>query len=274
MEACQQSIPLSKILSVTPTLCTLLGIEPPRTSDEIPLQTAIENARIAGVNNVEKVLVFAPDALGRRLRQMHHKSFQQVLLHAPLEISLSAVMPTLTPVNYASMFTGASPQVHGIQAYEKPALSCDTFFDALARAGRKAAIVAVKDSSIDQIFRNRRIGYFSENYDADVTARAISLLEIDEHDFILAYQQEYDDVLHESTPYSESAIRAMKNHIDAFSEIARAFDRCWLQHNRAILFAPDHGAHLDPVTGKGSHGTNREEDILIQHFWGIRKGRR
>jgi hypothetical protein len=270
----QEPEALRKISSVTPTLCALLGVESPRTSDKIPLKNVMDNARTESVNIVKKVLVFAPDALGRHLRQKYDEYFQQVLLHAPLEISLSAVMPTLTPVNCASMFTGASPQVHGIQAYEKPVLSCDTLFDTLVQAGRKAAIVAVKNSSIDLIFRNRRVDYFSENYDAEVAARALSLLETDGYDFILAYQQEYDDILHESTPYSGSAVRAMKNHIGAFVEIARAFDYCWGRYNRVILFAPDHGAHLDPVTGKGSHGTDREEDLLIQHFWGIRKGGR
>src|SRR5258706_14345046 len=55
---------------------------------------------------------------------------------------------------------------HGIKRYERPVLSCDTIFDALARAGKKVAIVAVRDSSIDLIFRERPIDYFSPTYDA------------------------------------------------------------------------------------------------------------
>jgi hypothetical protein len=51
--------------------------------------------------------------------------------------------------------TGAQPQVHGIQKKEKPVLTCDTIFDALIRSGKKIAIVAVKGSSIDLIFRKR-----------------------------------------------------------------------------------------------------------------------
>jgi hypothetical protein len=36
-------------------------------------------------------------------------------------------------------------------------LACDTVFDALVRAGKKVAIVAVRDSSIDLIFRDLKL---------------------------------------------------------------------------------------------------------------------
>ena len=65
------------------------------------------------------------------------------------------------------------------------------------------AIVAVADSSIDRIFRNRNIDYFSEIYDKQVTSRTIQLIKANVHDFIVAYHQEYDDALHRSTPESK-----------------------------------------------------------------------
>jgi hypothetical protein len=169
------------------------------------------------------------------------------------------------------MFTGALPHVHGIQKYERPVLKCDTLFDALIRAGKKVAIVAVKNCSVDLIFRNRELDYFSEEYDAQVTESALDVLNSGKHDFILAYHQEYDDTLHRTTPQSPEAIQAMNNHIQSFDIIARAFHDSWKSYNRVILFASDHGAHIDKDTGKGTHGDDIPEDMHIQHFFGVTK---
>jgi predicted AlkP superfamily phosphohydrolase/phosphomutase len=71
--------------------------------------------------------------------------FREVVSFAPIEISLQSVTPPKTPVCFASLFTGAAPDQHGIRKYEKPVLKCDTLFDALIRAGKRGAIVAVRD---------------------------------------------------------------------------------------------------------------------------------
>ena len=68
---------------------------------------------------------------------------------------------------------------------------------------------------------------------------------------ILAYHQEYDDTMHATTPFDEKAIQAAKSNIAGFIEMAKAFDEYWSSHNRVITFAPDHGAHVNPSTGKG-----------------------
>jgi len=71
-----------------------------------------------------------------------------------------SVMPSVTPVCFASMYTGAMPNVHGIQAYEKPVLSTDTVFDAFIRADLKPAIVSTANDSISCIFLERDMDYF------------------------------------------------------------------------------------------------------------------
>src|SRR6185295_19558254 len=50
----------------------------------------------------------------------------------------------------------------------------------------------VENFSIDLIFRNRRIDYFTETHDEEVVERTLNLVAADHHDFIRAYQQEYD----------------------------------------------------------------------------------
>ena len=134
------------------------------------------------------------------------------------------------------MFTGAAPNEHGITKYEKPVLQCDTVFDALARAGKRVAIVAVKGSSIDTIFRGRDVEYFSEEYDPQVTSRTEALIEEDIHDVILAYLQEYDDTLHRTTPFSLDALQALRNNIAAFNRLSTIVHKEWARYDRAILF--------------------------------------
>lgn len=259
--------------SVAPTLCSLLGAPAPKASTAGVIgDVLLEAGKVFGDGHAGKCLVFAPDAMGRSLAQVRPDIFESAASAAPLKVPLLSVYPPKTPVCFASMFTGMEPSQHGIRRYEKPVLQCDTLFDALARSGKRVALVSVRDCSIDIIFRGRPVEYFSEEYDPQVTERAISLVAGGKHDFILAYHQEYDDVLHGSTPFSEAALKAAGNHVDSFLRITAAVERCWRDFNRVVLFAPDHGAHTDEETGRGNHCDDIPEDMEVFHFWGFGKG--
>jgi len=259
--------------SVAPTVCSLMGVQPPRGSTAEPIAQLLEEGRKAlGGEPVEKALLYAPDAIGEWLYQMHREEFKGVLKAAPIEVPVLSMTPSSTPVCYGSMFTGLKPEGHGIMKYEKPVLECDTLFDALVRAGKRVAIVAVKDSSIDLIFRRRPIDYYTEEYDPEVEDRVLRLLKEDDHDLILAYHQGYDDAMHGSTPTSPKAIEAFRGHLRTFERLARSFDERYGDRNRAIAFLPDHGTHVDPDTERGSHGTDSPEDMEVRHFWGVYLG--
>jgi len=131
------------------------------------------------------------------------------------------------------------------------------------------AIIAVRDSSIDRIIRERQVDYFSEEYDPEVTECALELLEADNHDFLLVYHQEYDDTMHRSGPREEAAIEAFRNHTKSFVRLAESSNRFWNAYDRLIGFIPDHGAHVDAETGKGAHGSDVAEDMDVQHFYGV-----
>ena len=265
--------PSDTIAGITPTVCGLMGIAPPALSTANAFAPVIDRIKAhSGSARFDKCLIYAPDALGTLFIGKHPEIFAAVSRQAPLKIELRSVFPPKTPVCFASMFTGAPPEIHGIKLYERPVLSCDTLFDALIRAGKRPAIAAVRDSSIDLIFRGRDMAYFSEEYDPQVTARALRLLESDEHDFILAYHQEYDDSLHATSIESERSITAAKNHAASFVQLcAEAHDR-WKHHDHLFIFAPDHGGHDDPATGKGAHGENIPEDMLVTHFFAAGRG--
>lgn len=264
---------MQQITSTTPTICGLMRVPLPRLSTSSVLQSVLDEAsRVVGTQPVEKFFAYAPDAIGEMLFRDYAGEFESVLRVAPVHVLLSSVFPSVTPVCFASMFTGAMPKEHGIRIYEKPVLSCDTIFDAFVRAGKKVAIVSTQDSSISRIFLNRPISYFTEKYDQEVNTRLLQLLQGDGFDFMLAYNQEYDDAMHRTTPRSEEALRAMMNHLRNFELLANAFLKRYEHYNRAIVFCPDHGAHIRPETGRGSHGRSLPEDMEVRSFWGIYSG--
>jgi len=261
------------IAAVTPTICRLMGVEPPGLSSAEALQRVLGNARVKGIERrVRKVFIYAPDALGEGIYRDYEPLYKHVKELAPVKVEMRSVLPTYTPVCFASMFTGAEPEAHGIRRYEKPVLGCDTLFDAVSRAGRRVAIVAVKDSSIDLIFRGRSIDYYTETYDPEVVRRSLRLFDEGVYDLIVAYNQEYDDIMHRSTPRSPEAIEAFKRHLEAFRVLGETFNEAYAAKDRVIAFCPDHGTHVDSTTGKGAHGTDATDDVDVRHFWGINRG--
>ena len=111
--------------SVTPTICSLVGVEPPRDSGASAIDAVLKAAdRILRGGKVERTMIYAPDAIGERLYRDYTKLLEGVKKVAPIEVEMKSVLPTYTPVCFSSMFTGAQPDVHGIRKYEKPTLSC------------------------------------------------------------------------------------------------------------------------------------------------------
>ena len=263
------------IQSLTPTMCDLFGIKCPAQSSSAALPVVAEAARAAfGGRPIRRALVFAPDAIGNHLRARLPTYFEPVLAVKPIEVPLFSVSPSMTPVCFASMFTGAPPSVHGIREYAKPALTCDTLFDAAVRAGLRVAIVAVAESSIDMIFRNRPLEYFSLKYDCWVTEKVLQLMHEDRHELIVAYHQEYDDVMHAAGPFARRALRGAGNSFAAFTELSEAMDAAWAGWDRTLVVSPDHGAHELPSASGGSHGTSMLEDMEVWHFYSLRAARR
>ena len=260
------------IAGVTRTVCTLVGIEEGLDALEEPFQPVVAKARALGIERCERVLLYAPDAIGFHLCTAFPDVVQPVARAASIVVRMKSVVPPVTPVCFSSMFTGQPPAVHGIRKYEKPVLRSETLFDRLIRAGRRVAIVAVQDSSIDRLFRDRSLDYFPERYDPEVTETALRLISANGHDFVLAYHQEYDDALHRTSPRAPEAIEAMQRHVTSFLRLAGAVEQSWGASHRLVGFVPDHGGHIDPDTGSGTHGIDSPEDMDVQHFYGVFRG--
>src|SRR5262249_32456113 len=98
------------ITALTPTVCKLMGVPPPKTAACSSLDTVSAAAdRVFDRQSAEKCLIFCPDAIGAHLWNHPELDFGKILTAAPIKLALRSVIPPKTPVCFASMFSGAPP---------------------------------------------------------------------------------------------------------------------------------------------------------------------
>lgn len=245
-----------------------MGVEPPKQAaphNETLIQYIDE---IFDGGKADRVLMYNPDAIAQWVYKKYTSLFDEAKKHADLEVPLCTVMPSVTPVCFATMYTGAQPSVHGIQKYEKPVITIDTLFDALIRAGKKPAIVTYSKCSLSKIYLDRDMDYFHtlDGGEDWVNAVATELILRDEHDFILLYNGNYDSKMHKFGPESMEALAELRANVRTFGMISHLIERNWKHHNTLVGFAMDHGCH--EIDGNcGSHGLDMEEDLNIVHLY-------
>lgn len=243
-----------------------LGIEPPKEADRGIDQVAALVENTFG-KKADKVMIYNPDCIAMWMYQKHTDLFAPVMAATQLTVPVATVMPSVTPVCFGTMYTGAMPAVHGIQSYTKPQITIDALFDALHRAGKKVALVTVENSSMDLIFRGREIDYYPMPYDGEATEKGLELIAGDQYDVVVVYNQEYDDMIHDTKPESEESMAALKKHVASFAKLTDAVRQHWSGYDSLVVWATDHGVHTD-WDGHGNHGEFREEDINVMHFYG------
>ena len=256
--------------SVTPTVCELNGVEKP-TKSSAPVVTPVVDIAKEKLNGrkVQRTLIFSGDAIGDVLIQAFPDDFAKVREITDYTALCSNVMQSVTPVCFSSIFTGAPPEVHGIRVYERPVQRTDTLFDAFARAGKNVAIVAENHCSVDLIFRERKVDYYSFRTNEQSFQCAMKLIADSDYDLIICYDGGYDSQMHKTGVHSPEALQAMRDSIRRFVALVAQTDKYWGDKDRLALFISDHGSH-DNANGKGTHGTEMKEDMLMDHFYRVR----
>lgn len=264
MTGALNAVPLTHIAA---TVCKCLAIDPPARSEG-----CIDDlcARLDALKEgaFDRVLLYNPDAIGQWVAEKYAVKFAPMRNHCQIVQPMRSVVPPKTPVCFGSIYSGASPSVHGITHYEKRRLEIDTLFDALIRAGKKPCIVSVADQSMDVLFRGRDMAYFACKNDRAAVDCALKLIAEDNYDAICVYNQAYDDRMHRSHPQSAWALKALDEYAVAFDRLANAVRRHWTAHNTLIGCLTDHGVHREWYL-LGQHGKNIPQDMNILHWWGV-----
>ena len=251
-------------------ICGCMGVEPPKSAEK----SGGALTTFCGDKKCDRVVMYNPDAQAEWLVKKYPEIFERVIERSRVTLDMATVMPSVTPVCFATMYTGAYPEVHGIKRYEKPVLTCDTIFDAMIRAGKKCAIVATEGCSIAHIFLERDMDYYIIPAEAEADEKAvvkgIELIESDAYDFVVIYNGMYDSVMHATFPESEEAMEWLHHHTRAYERIYETAKKVSesKRHRTLIGYATDHGVHTNE-SGRGAHGLEIPEDINIEHFYDI-----
>ena len=256
--------------SLCASLSYAMGVEAPSLAAEKNEFLASYVDQAFGGEKADRVVMFNPDAIARWIYEKYPHFLKDALAFGELELPLTSVMPSVTPVCFGTMYTGTQPEVHGIQSYNKPVIRIDTLFDALLRAGKKPALVTYGDSSLGRIYLEREMDYFHFEKGAGgisvANAKAMELILRDEHDFILLYNGNYDAVMHKFGPESPEALAELRLNAHIYACIGRLIEEHWKGHNTLLGFAMDHGCH--EIDGDcGSHGLDMPEDLDITHLY-------
>lgn len=258
------------IADLTPTYCELFGIRKPATCAGTAIASVVDHAGhvMDGPGKAKKAVLFCADACGDVQSNYLKDLFPRVKAVAGLQVESVCVMPSVTPVCYGSIFTGTPPAVHGIRKYERPVLEVETLFDVMAESGLNVAIVAINHCSIDMIFRQRKVDYYSFRSDEMSYQMTLQLIRENKYDVIVSYMTGYDSVAHKTGVDSAASQEQLNLAAERFETIARTMDESWKEYHRVLTFVPDHGQHPVSAT-QGSHGENCPDDMLVSHYYRI-----
>lgn len=253
--------------TVCSALCYAMGIDAPKEAAEKNPLLGEYIDKTAGAGKFDRIFMYNPDAIAQWIFEKYPMLFRELSGLCDVRLPLRCAMPSVTPVCFATMYTGAQPQVHGIMKYERPVVRIETIFDALIKNGKKAAILAEKGCSMSLIFNEREMDYFIYDTVAEVNAKAAELILSDTYDFIAVYNGNYDTLMHKFGPESIEALSEARANTQAFSTFISIIKNNWKNHRTLFGFAMDHGCH--EIDGNcGSHGLDMEEDLNIMHLYG------
>jgi len=260
--------------TVCGSLAYAMGIEPPKHA-AAPAQPLVEYIdKMLKGEKVDRILMYNPDAIGQWIEEKYPYFTKEAVESSDLSLPLRTVMPSVTPVCFGTMYTGAQPEVHGIQEYTKPVIRIDTLFDAMIRAGKKCVIVASPNCSLAKIYLEREMDYILAST-VDATTIATDLIREDKYDFIVVYNGNYDYRMHRAGPEGVETLAELKYNSTSFAMLSSLVKKHWKHHNTLMGFAMDHGSHdTDMITSKGvhylgTHGTDMPEDLNVVHRYKI-----
>ena len=266
--------PLTKTAA---TIADLFGVERPEMAEE-PFEFVEEAVRDLCREPFDRLFIQNPDCMAQWMMDKYPDAMYPVLKHTQVTVPVHSVMPSVTPVNFGSIYTGVMPEVHGITEYRKPVITTDSLFDALIRAGKRVAILGAKGCSMSNIWLERDMDYFVIDNEGERAEKVRDLIVEDRHDVIVCWTGKYDTYDHKYGPEDPHSVEAFYQQARLFDYFAENIKRNWTNHNTLLGFISDHGCHACEPTEqnhnhKGDHGTDSPLDLNVVHYYGV-AGRR
>lgn len=251
--------PEYSLTQLAPTVAAVLGLPAPAQAADPPVSQVVSD-----LPGASRVAVLAPDALGLHPFTIwrHEMPFLDSLHHAKTLV-MRGVMPTITPVNFATIVSGAEPSVHRIQTFND-SFACETLFDVVRRHGGTSAGVGQKGYTGSELLgRHADLwGKAESNTDAEVEEIVLQFVREHQPQFIIVQFGSTDDVLHKYGPSSREVLPVLKETDERLGRVVGELRK----HAYGVIVTADHGQH-DVEPAGGSHGTEIDEDALVPCTW-------
>ncbi len=257
-------IQLFSMKTIAPTAAAVLGIDCPAAAAETPIGPITKDLKGA-----RRLAILAPDALGiLPWRLWKDRMPFMSSLHEKRSILLESIMPSVTPVNFACMLTGAELDVHGVRTREMD-FRCETLFDVIRRSGGTCAGAGQRGATGERLLaRCADFGWVAEPGSAAAVGDAI-MENFQSHmpSFLIAQFANVDSTFHKLGPSNPEVVPMLIELETVLSKLIA----CLTDLDTDIILLADHGQHdaIDPPEGsdRGRHGTDMDEDRLVPCTW-------
>ena len=255
---------MHSMVDIAPSVSAVLGLPPPAQARGTPILEMV-----ADLEGSKRVAILVPDGLGLHAWRLWAAEMPYLgALHQNRSITLHSVMPSITPVNFATMVTGTDRAGHGIAAFSDD-FACETLFDVVRRSDGRSAGVGLEGYTGTRLLGRVAdiCGNAGDGSDDDVADSVIEIAEGERPVFVIAQLGRVDDVFHRYGPSADSVVPMLR---ETDARLRRLGGRL-KPLGYAILILADHGHHdvTDASEGglRGNHGTGSPEDCLVPCTW-------
>jgi predicted AlkP superfamily pyrophosphatase or phosphodiesterase len=251
--------------NLAPTVSALLGVRPPGGAEVGPVCEIVSH-----LLTTQRLAMVVIDAFGVATWE-NARGFCPTInaLGANHCMAIRSVLPAITPVNFATMVTGASPQSHTIRARTEE-LKLETLFHILRSEGRLTAAVGRALSTVGILlarFPDLR-GVAESNEDKEVLELGLAILRERQPDYLLLQFLAVDATGHKHGPFSPDSVQAVAQ-TDA---LLRILARQLADQHYCLLLLADHGQHTASPDERrpghlGAHSGGVTEDVQVPLVW-------
>ena len=249
--------------SLAPTVCSILGIRLPGGCTGLPV-----NEVVNGAGKQQRLCLVVIDTFGTYLWKLHHEVTP--FLNGMAEghsVLLQSDSPPYTPVNIATMATGAPFSRHGVRK-SQDIVKDETILDVMAKCALKTAVIAREKSSLATLLsRKATLPLLDEGQSDEGLFRSAKACMKDlRPEFIWIHLLDLDNASHRYGPAgseSRDAIARIDSRIAGLSDF-------WDRYYYTALIVADHGQHANPLQGealKGTHDGSDERDFPVPLIW-------
>ena len=243
---------------IAPTISRLLGIRLPANSEGKPIVDVIDD-----MGKQKRLAVIVLDAFGVATWKRYSEltpNFNRIAKNNLLHIR--SVVPAKTPVNFATMASGASSDSHKIRDRSEK-LNVETVFHVIAETNMKSAAVGRATSTMGILLS--KFAYYKclaeSNLDEDLFHKGLDLIGNESPEFILMQLLDIDDTGHKFGIMSDEFRKAVSTTDSRLGQ----FFPILAEKNYSLMVLADHGAHQ--AEGKATHNGSVEDDLIVPLTW-------